>query len=508
MNSTMQGFPDSLGDNEVYICEVDGRLHKAPADSPDISRYTNTVDKHPNIVVTRDMLHGATNRDEVNRNIFLPVQEPMLKKLVHIWYEQGIVEALHFASDPENFESHQPTLVTKSAQFLINVLDKLSRITIYVGPCQEESGTKLISSLSKTNDWATSPIRCISWHPHITKLAVASLDDTIRIYSSESKLVPVLKLRRQRAITCMEWRPMTNCELAVACEQVIIIWNIDPHSVVTRPSSNNAHILYASGHTPIVSLSWSPFGDLLVSAAARDVSIRVWDVDSSRSETLRRSAGGGKSIVCWSPQGSKLFTASLGIIFRIWNCTDWTAERWDVGEGRVHTACFSPCGQILLFSTTTEPTIYALRSNAEGIWANNNENSPQLAMPVLNLSRDEKSNFGGGLIRNICWSPLGTHLAILFRESKSVAIFNTISHPILKITPCCIVNGLEYERPCAIAFQPNFEHGSCLTIAWGSGRIQYFPLVTSSLVIRSAPSIYREQLDSSIRNASSFRSFS
>lgn len=43
MNSSMQGFPDSLGDNEVYICEVDGRLHKAPADAPDISRYTNTV---------------------------------------------------------------------------------------------------------------------------------------------------------------------------------------------------------------------------------------------------------------------------------------------------------------------------------------------------------------------------------------------------------------------------------------------------------------------------------
>lgn len=50
-----------------------------------IIRYIFQVDKYPNIVVTRDMLHGATNRDEVNRNIFLPVQEPILKKLVHIW---------------------------------------------------------------------------------------------------------------------------------------------------------------------------------------------------------------------------------------------------------------------------------------------------------------------------------------------------------------------------------------------------------------------------------------
>lgn len=57
-------------------------------------------------------------------------------------------------------------------------------------------------------------------------------------------------------------------------------------------------------------------------------------------------------------------------------------------------------------------------------------------MPVLNLSRsDGNFSFGSGLVRDICWSPRGTNLAVLFKESKSVAIYNTITHPVLKITP-------------------------------------------------------------------------
>lgn len=329
--------------------------------------------KHPQISITRDTLHGATNRDEANRNVFLPVQEPVLKKVVQIWHEQGLLEALHFTSDPDNFNSCNqllPSIVTKTSQFLLNVVTNLSMVSFYVRPCLYESGTKLISKISSTNDWENSPIRCLAWHPHITKLAVAALDDTIRIYSTDSNLVPVLKLRRQRNITCMQWRPMSNSELVVACDQVIILWTIDPNSAVIRPSSNSAHIMYVNGHSPIVSLSWSPFGDLLATAAALDVAIRVWDVDTNRSEAIKRSAGGGKSLVKWAPDGSKLFSASLGIIFRMWNCSNWSSERWDVGEGRIQCACFSTCGTILLFSTTTEPTIFALRSDAEGIWAN------------------------------------------------------------------------------------------------------------------------------------------
>lgn len=45
---------------------------------------------------------------------------------------------------------------------------------------------------------------------------------------------------------------------------------------------------------------------------------------------------------------------------------------------------------------------------------------------------------------------------------------------------CCslIVNGLPEERAVTIGFQKDFEFGACLSIAWSSGRMQHFPMVS------------------------------
>lgn len=43
-------------------------------------------------------------------------------------------------------------------------------------------------------DWIRSYIRCIVWHPNCFKIAVAGLDDIVRIYTDEPAIVPVLKV--------------------------------------------------------------------------------------------------------------------------------------------------------------------------------------------------------------------------------------------------------------------------------------------------------------------------
>jgi aladin len=42
----------------------------------------------------------------------------------------------------------------------------------------------------------------------------------------------------------------------------------------------------------------------------------VWDVAMENFVALRRMGGGGLSLVTWSPDGSKVFAATIGIIFR------------------------------------------------------------------------------------------------------------------------------------------------------------------------------------------------
>jgi aladin len=45
---------------------------------------------------------------------------------------------------------------------------------------------------------------------------------------------------------------------------------------------------------------------------------------------------------------------------RVWDTAQWTPERWTIASGHVQTACWSPCGSILLFATSEEPIIYSL----------------------------------------------------------------------------------------------------------------------------------------------------
>lgn len=38
----------------------------------------------------------------------------------------------------------------------------------------------------------------------------------------------------------------------------------------------------------------------------------------------------------------------------------WEPDLWSVASGRVVSACWSPCGSVLLFATSSEAIIYAL----------------------------------------------------------------------------------------------------------------------------------------------------
>lgn len=85
---------------------------------------------------------------------------------------------------------------------------------------------------------------------------------------------------------------------------------------VSRPSVSNAIILHRLDHRPVMSIAWSPKGDKIVSVAACDNKILVWDPELDRTSSLKRPGGFGHVLVKWSPTGEKLFTCSDGIVFR------------------------------------------------------------------------------------------------------------------------------------------------------------------------------------------------
>ncbi|GLV46013.1 aladin [Carabus blaptoides fortunei] len=446
-----------------------------------ISAFTTAVDRHPRVHITRDILHSMTTGDE-SRALFLPVHEPFSKQLTKIWFEQGFTEAVRFATT----ESFKNEILIATARWALKLINGLSRIHNVIYPYTLQDKRKSLSTFSQTRNWLNSPIRYIAWHPHISKLAVATSDDSVRIYSTDSKLVPVLKSKLQKNVSCVAWRPLSASEIAIACENDILIWTVDPNSVVTRPSTANACVLRRVNHSPIINIAWSLHGEYLISASPSDPALLVWDVALDQTCTLKRVGNIGNTMLSWSPTGRKLLAASTSLVFRVWECKDWTAERWNTAIGRIQSACWSPCGLILLFVTSEEPVLYSLGFQAEAsVFSSDVVATPQMASPVLDLSRIELPNGGlvGGLVQTMEWDPKGRHLAILFQDTNYITIFMTMTTPLLQITPSCLIAGQPGEVPCTMAFQKNFTEGSCLSIAWSSGRLQHFPLIYSDLPV-------------------------
>lgn len=116
----------------------------------------------------------------------------------------------------------------------------------------------------------------------------------------------------------------------------------------------------------------------------------------------------------------------------------WTAERWQTMTGRIQSAVWSPCGSILLFVTVEETVLYALSfKTGSAIFTRDSNASPQVAVPVLDLSKIElpNQNVTGGLVQALEWDPKGRHLAILFRDTNYITIFTTTVCPALQLSP-------------------------------------------------------------------------
>lgn len=75
------------------------------------------------------------------------------------------------------------------------------------------------------------------WHPNCFKLAIAVSDDTVRIYSDDIGNEPILKNGFQKCVTSLAWRPLSAGELAVGCQNGVLLWTLDPKTHVIRPLS-------------------------------------------------------------------------------------------------------------------------------------------------------------------------------------------------------------------------------------------------------------------------------
>lgn len=151
-----------------------------------------------------------------------------------MFQEQGFIEALHTASTYHN------TLVSKIAKCALDVTKYIRKIQLLFNPNIRYSGINLIQQYSQTRNWLSYTIRNVVWHPNCQKVAVVTCDDTVRIYNCDNNVInPLLKHKQQKHITCVAWRPLSHTEIAIGHENGIILWNVDPNSLVIEPFKDN-----------------------------------------------------------------------------------------------------------------------------------------------------------------------------------------------------------------------------------------------------------------------------
>uniref|UniRef100_A0A1B6FTZ0 Aladin seven-bladed propeller domain-containing protein n=1 Tax=Cuerna arida TaxID=1464854 RepID=A0A1B6FTZ0_9HEMI len=480
MACSLADFPSLPEGTQIPMCLVEGKVQYSTPDFTNVHIYTTSVSTHPHILISNDVLHPAMSKEDSNR-VFLPVSQTLWKKLQQSWYEKGFVSMLEIASNPrENQGFIVLEFVAKQTLSALKVASKF--YSLIPGYKKKESGEVLAPMLSQNSVYCRSNIRCLAWHPHCIKLAVAASDDSIRIYSENSQLIPLLKCRGQHLISSMAWRPLCASELAVGCELGVVIWHIDPNSVITRPSAANTHVLSRPNHMYVTSLAWSPHGDLLVSGSASDNTMYVWAVGLDKAVPLKRVGGGGISFVSWSPDSLKLFAATTNLVFRVWETCQWEPDRWTLATGRVVSAVWSPCSSLVLFAVSLEPVIYCLSCGAASSVFQSEDR--RAATPLIDLTPVELDSGErvGGEVSSLVWDKKGCYLAVTFKNCDIIAVFMTSFVQNLKVSPCCFIRGLVSESPAVIAFQENFTEGANLTIGWSSGRVQYFPIVFTELL--------------------------
>jgi len=451
-------------------CELDGvfgdNLHPV---------LEKMLESYPTLLIDSDSIRPSYSKETI-KSAFLPKNESTGVALLSQWREEGVPGVLGSLKESPRSQ------ISWLAGVLLAVWRIPSSLQTFFYPHLRLSPQEMLSTFCLTRDWFESPVRCLAWHPHTRKLAVVSRDDCVRIGGNGAKTKPILRHTGQRGISCLSWKPCGSAELAVGCRVGIMLWTLDPASVVSRPSTSCVRPLIQPGHAPVITLAWHPAGKLLASGSPADPTMLIWSVASEQCAPVRRVSGGGISLLRWSAGGSRLLAATPGRTFRVWNTKSWKPERWTVPglESAVACAAWSADSNHLVFATSDEPLLYAVSFISE----------TDSAVPVLDLSEvivDSGCDLlGGGLAQNIVWEPAGHRLAVAFRSTPLVAVFSTRTGRSLSLTPCGWIRGAEDEFATCLEFEADFsEGGAVLTVGWSSGRVQHVPLLYSPVGLQA-----------------------
>ncbi|MBW4518596.1 MAG: hypothetical protein KME16_02540 [Scytolyngbya sp. HA4215-MV1] len=177
----------------------------------------------------------------------------------------------------------------------------------------------------------------VRYSPDGKLLAVASADNSIRIWGNDGKLIKKLE-GHEGAVNDVRFSPDGKMIASASSDKTIKLWSLNGQVLKT-----------IKGHEGIVNcIDFSPDGKLLASGSF-DKTVKLWNLDDSK--TINKAVAlGSVNSVRFSPDGNLLAygsTNSGGNTVTVWNIKVNTSRTFSGHYSSVSAVNFSPNGKIV-----------------------------------------------------------------------------------------------------------------------------------------------------------------
>lgn len=153
-----------------------------------------------------------------------------------------------------------------------------------------------------------SLIRALAWSPDGQKIASASEDGTVQVWTAATGSLIVTFAGHSGKVTSVAWSP-DGAQIASTGEDATVhVW---------EAATGKVDFVYRGHDSSVSAVAWSPDGALIASGGGR---VQVW---SAKSGTLIYTFDKQSAIssLAWSPDGSQIVSASDSASVLIWDAT-------------------------------------------------------------------------------------------------------------------------------------------------------------------------------------------
>ncbi len=213
--------------------------------------------------------------------------------------------------------------------------DKTVKLWNEDGQFIKNLGDEQLSNLSKKKPKLTSPaangsINSLSFSPDGKKIATASADGEIKLWSIDGKLLKSLP-KASDTILSISFSPDSKLLASANWDNTINIWDQNGNLLKTLKGHSNS----------VLSVNFSPDGQLLASGSV-DNSVKLWKLNNILSTAFATANVLGAN---FSPDGLAIATASKDQTVKIWSLQGKLINTLVGHQDVVSSVSFSPNGQ-------------------------------------------------------------------------------------------------------------------------------------------------------------------